>query len=220
MSPDALPRVLPALFLMAGLCSVNDVSAQSPERETPLTTPADKSQAASPEAGARDMPGPVPGPAPAGAADTPFLAGSAAHVPAPPPPGLVSPSGHAADLIGQPEPLQSWTGSQTVADLLRAETQAQRAPTPGTTPGRERGIRVQAIYGIGRQLMADVSINGDVQRFRTGQAQARRRDASVSDDAGEGYRLHRIEPPCVVLKQGTETLRTCLLGAADSGASR
>lgn len=218
MSPDALPRVLPALVLMAGLCSVHDVAAQSPEREAPLTTPADKSQAALPDTDARDVL--VPAPAPAGAADTPFLAGSAARVPAPPPPGLVSPSGHVADLSVQPEPPQSWTGSQTVADLLRAETQAQRASTPGTTPGRERGIRVQAIYGIGRQLMADVLINGDVQRFRTGQAQARRRDASVSADAGEGYRLHRIEPPCVVLKQGTETLRTCLLGAADSGASR
>ena len=117
---------------------------------------------------------------------------------------------------------QAWPDSQTVADLLRAEMRVQGVAAPSSSSKaageRDRGVRVQAIYGIGRQLMADVSIDGDVLRFRSGQEQGRRQDARTSDEAGDVYRLQRIEPPCVVLQQRSQTLRTCLLGGAEVGA--
>ncbi|WP_141217931.1 hypothetical protein [Bordetella genomosp. 5] len=215
MNPDLCTRRLLAGALLLAVCvaAAPPSLATMPAREVPRASFSDAGtgQAPAPSVSAAPV-------APVAANAAPADPLDANATPAAP----LDANAPAAPLAASagPDLPQAWTGSQTVADLLRAEVQAQRAPVAAGPSVRERGVRVQAIYGIGRHLMADVAIDGDVQRFRSGQEQARRRDARAAGEAGESYRLQRIEPPCVVLRHGSDTLRTCLLGASDPGAVR
>ena len=225
MNPDLCSRrLLAGALLLAGCVAAAPPSlATMPAREVPR---ASFSDAGTGQAPAPSVSGAPVAPVAANAAPAaPFDANAAPAAPLDAnatPAAPLDANAPAAPLAASagPDLPQAWTGSQTVADLLRAEVQAQRAPAAAGPSVRERGVRVQAIYGIGRQLMADVAIDGDVQRFRSGQEQARRRDARAAGEAGESYRLQRIEPPCVVLRHGSDTLRTCLLGASEIGAVR
>ncbi|MBV7482367.1 hypothetical protein KW845_05365 [Bordetella sp. BOR01] len=122
-------------------------------------------------------------------------------------------------------------------DLLRADAQAARAARfprqavdwlapqlpggmvrlpgapPGNRPDGEPGsidrIDVMAIYGVGKALHADISVNGRVSRYRAGHAMP----LLGSPLAGESYALLAIEAPCVRLRKAGERYTTCLLNA-------
>lgn len=131
---------------------------------------------------------------------------AAAPAPAAAPPS--APSAKAPDGVALPEP---WPQSPTIDDLLKAE-QGARHPEAGAKPAAlTKGVRVRAIYGVGRHLMADVWVDGELLRFRSGQRLPRRREAR----AVAPYELLRIEPPCVVLQHENAPVRACMLGAPD-----
>ena len=128
---------------------------------------------------------------------------------------------------------EAWAEGDTVRDLLRADAQAARAAPPprqaadwlgppagsalrtpaglagslpdGASVAADR-VDVVAIYGVGKVLHADVSVNGRVSRYRAGRAAP-----LASLPAGEPYVLQAIEVPCVRLRKAGEPYTACLL---------
>lgn len=132
-----------------------------------------------------------------------------------------------ADSTGAPiaEPA-GWAEGDTVRDLLRADAQAaQTARHPqqaadwlgpshaGRPPSSPHGgladqVDVMAIYGVGKSLHADVSVNGRIARYRAGRAWPL--ESQLSAD-GERYALLSIDVPCVRLRKAGAPLTACLL---------
>ncbi|HYG42759.1 MAG TPA: hypothetical protein VEA17_07555 [Bordetella sp.] len=132
----------------------------------------------------------------------------------------------------------AWAEGDTVRELLRADAQAARAaqpprlaadwlaPATGTahTPGASTGnppdggpgstdrIDVVAIYGVGKALHADISVNGHLSRYRAGHAKPMASHPSI----GESYALLDIQVPCVRLRKSGEPYITCLLDAGSN----
>jgi hypothetical protein len=149
----------------------------------------------------------------------------------------VSPAAAAAPRAQAPDPV--WPETDTVLDLLRADARAALAAKrleraqdwlapsaasaasasaaasgaaanalPGA--GRDR-VDLLAIYGVGRSLHAEVSVNGVLWRYRQG----RRWPQGISgEDVEPAYALAAIDPPCVRLRWQDAPARTvCLRGA-------
>jgi hypothetical protein len=129
----------------------------------------------------------------------------------------------------------SWPESDTVLDLLRADARAALAArhleraqdwlastasmaqarqpdaaTRAALDGASDRIDVLAIYGVGRLLHAEVSVNGVLWRYRQG----RRWPQGMGEEGAEpGYALAVIDPPCVRLRwQGAQVRTVCLRG--------
>ncbi|WP_242697265.1 hypothetical protein [Bordetella petrii] len=122
-----------------------------------------------------------------------------------------------------------WAEGDTVRDLLRADAQAARAAPPprqaadwleapaGGAPRASAGpadeasaadrIDVMAIYGVGKALHADISVNGRVARYRAGRAAP----LASAPLAGDSYALQAIEVPCVRLRKAGAPYTACLL---------
>lgn len=135
-----------------------------------------------------------------------------------------------ADLPGQAplssaEPAEAWAEGDTVRELLRVDAEAARGqrglrqaadwigpPSPaahaGTSSRMPDRIDVQAIYGLGKALHADVLINGRLASFRSGRATPIQHGAAASD---EPYSLLGIDVPCVRLRKAGEPHTACLL---------
>jgi len=87
---------------------------------------------------------------------------------------------------------------------LRQELQEMRNTKPASeaesegqaAPSVKKGIFVDSIYGVGNQLTAQVNIDGQLLHFVQGQEKALNNPSSA-------YRLSRIDPPCVVLRNGS-----------------
>jgi len=130
-----------------------------------------------------------------------------------------------------PAPRAAWPEADTVLDLLRADAQAAAAQLrlgraqdwlarpggasapPVTVPPRSAGgpadrLDVVAIYGVGRALQADVSVNGAVWRYRQG----RHWPLGVvsAQPAEPGYALVAIDLPCVRLRRDDDIRTACL----------
>jgi len=131
-----------------------------------------------------------------------------------------------------PEAPDPWAEGDTVRDLLRADARAARAsrslrrandwlattPQAGDSPVRGRSpdavdrLDVLAIYGVGKALHADVSVNGRLVRYRAGRAMPVAGGGAVP---GESYALVAIDGPCVRLRRAGEP-RTACLSAGDA----
>jgi len=123
-----------------------------------------------------------------------------------------------------------WAEGDTVRDLLRADAQAARAAPPlrqaadwleapaggarraSAGPADEASaadrIDVVAIYGVGKALHADISVNGRIARYRAGRAAPL---TSAPPLAGDSYALQAIEVPCVRLRKAGAPYTACLL---------
>jgi hypothetical protein len=132
----------------------------------------------------------------------------------------------------------SWPESDTVLDLLRADARAaaagkrldraqdwlaapasasspaaRQAPLSETAGNARDRLDVLAIYGVGQALHADVSINGELWRYRQG----RRWPQGIDDaEAEPRYSLVGIDQPCVRLRW-QETRRTACLRMREAG---
>ncbi|WP_231501687.1 hypothetical protein [Bordetella petrii] len=132
-----------------------------------------------------------------------------------------------ADPTGAPVIEQAgWAEGDTVRDLLRADAQAAQAarhpqqaadwlgpphagsPRPSLQAGQADQVDVLAIYGVGKSLHAEVSVNGRVARYRAGRAWPL--ESQLSADA-ERYALLSIDTPCVRLRKAGAPLTACLL---------
>lgn len=82
-------------------------------------------------------------------------------------------------------------------------------PEAGDAPGAADRIDVVAIYGVGKVLHADISINGRLSRYRAGRALP----LASSPLGAQPYSLHAIEAPCVRLRKAGEPYTACLLHA-------
>lgn len=125
----------------------------------------------------------------------------------------------------------AWPESDTVLDLLRADARAAaaqrlgraqdwlppsspaqgpaRASVPGPSGRDADSVDVLAIYGVGRALHADVSVNGAVWRYRQG----RHWPLGVAGQNGEPrYALIAIDLPCVRLRRQDDVRTVCLHG--------
>jgi hypothetical protein len=101
----------------------------------------------------------------------------------------------------------------TVEELLRLDAQAavheaRRKVFAG--PAGDAALMasdshpvVQAIYGMGRSLTAEVSIGGQTHIFKSASRQ------SLSGGA-QGYQLERIVPPCIYLSKAQNQEVSCL----------
>lgn len=119
--------------------------------------------------------------------------------------------------------LQAWPESDTVRELLRSDAAAALAAQRYqkaedwiqsakplaervTAPGGEKtdALRVKAIYGVGKTLQAELTINGHVLRSRPGQR--------VNDtyDETAAYLIVAIEGSCVRWRRSNQTRTTCL----------
>jgi len=130
---------------------------------------------------------------------------------------------------------QAWAEGDTVRELLRADAQAARATPPprqaadwlgpraGGAPRASGGpadaphgsgaadrVDVVAIYGVGKALHADISVNGRVSRYRAGRAAP-----LASASPGDSYVLQAIDVPCVRLRKSGEPHTACLLSGHD-----
>lgn len=127
-------------------------------------------------------------------------------------------------------PAQVWPESDTVLDLLRADARAAAAQRLGRAqdwlppsaaaqlsargpahgmPGSDAqdNVDVLAIYGVGRVLHADVSVNGAVWRYRQG----RHWPLGVAGQAdAPRYALVAIDLPCVRLRRQDDVRTACL----------
>ena len=131
--------------------------------------------------------------------------------------------------------VQPWAEGDTVRELLRADAQAARAAPPprqaadwlgpraGGAPRASGGpadaphgsgaadrVDVVAIYGVGKALHADISVNGRVSRYRAGRAAP-----LASASPGDSYVLQAIDVPCVRLRKSGEPHTACLLSGHD-----
>jgi hypothetical protein len=90
---------------------------------------------------------------------------------------------------------------QEMRDRTKPAPEAQ-AEEPAA-PSVKKGIVVDSIYGVGNQLTANVTIDGQMLHFKQGQQKALNNPSSA-------YRLSRIDPPCVVLRNGSDSpQRSC-----------
>jgi len=128
---------------------------------------------------------------------------------------------------GAGAPTEPWAEGDTVRDLLRADAQAARAArplqraadwlgrapqaevsaTPGHLPDAADRIDVMAIYGVGKALHADISVNGRLARYRAGRE---RPVAGGHPGAGDPYALVAIDGPCVRLRKAGQPHTACL----------
>ncbi|MCD0501899.1 hypothetical protein [Bordetella petrii] len=137
-----------------------------------------------------------------------------------------------ADLPGQVShqsavPAEAWAEGDTVRELLRVDAEAARGQPglrqasdwigPRSQAPADRGasasrmpdrIDVQAIYGFGKTLHADVLINGRLASYRSGRAAPMQHGTVASD---EQYSLLGIDVPCVRLRKAGEPHTACLL---------
>jgi len=162
-------------------------------------------------------PGPIRAAAPAAA--------DAAGVASAPPARTAGQTGRSAEAA------TAWPESDTVLDLLRADAQAAAAqlrlgraqdwlapPTPASLPhtappyaaagGVPDRVDVIAIYGVGRALHADVSINGATWRYRQGRHWPL--GVAAGQPAEPGYALVGIDLPCVRLRRDGGVRTACL----------
>ncbi|WP_459614618.1 hypothetical protein [Bordetella sp. 2513F-2] len=124
-----------------------------------------------------------------------------------------------------------WPESDTVLDLLRADARAAAAaqrfqhapawlpanvqgPAAGPAAGmpamqRDEQVELLAIYGVGRALHADVSVNGAIWRYRQGSPWPL---GTAGVEGHPGYGLQAIVLPCVRLRK-QEALRVACLRA-------
>jgi hypothetical protein len=116
---------------------------------------------------------------------------------------LADPTAAATAAVAPPsDPVAPLSDRTTVEELLRLDTQfainAARRKVFGVKEGDLSALAlashptVQAIYGTGRTLTAEVLIDGRVHTFKS---------ASRKSTAGtvSGYALERIAPPCIYL---------------------
>lgn len=121
------------------------------------------------------------------------------------------------------EEAQAWPEAETVRTLLRADAAAALADcrisgicpvpevaSPAAEPAASSArpaddIRVLAIFGIARNLRADLNVNGALLRYQSGRG-APIAGSSVAD----AYQLLAIEDACVRLRRGGRERTACL----------
>lgn len=155
-------------------------------------------------------------------------------------PGPASPSAAASKPVDDAKGSAAaedhgWPEGDTVRELLRIDAQAARAasglprqasdwlrqPDAPRAALRPAGysaasdenldrIRVLAIYGVGKALRADVSVNGTVLLYRAG------RPAPMGGGVGDAhpYTLQAIDAPCVRLGRAGQSYTACLASEA------
>ena len=161
------------------------------------------------------------------------IAESAAASPVPPTAAATAATAQSARAPATPAATRvmpdaaDWAEGDTVRDLLRADAQVARAMSPlqqaadwlptamhargapshVRTPDAMDHIDVQAIYGVGKALHADISVNGRLARYRAGRAMPLE---SSGPPGGEPYALLGIDAPCVRLRKAGEPHTACL----------
>lgn len=117
---------------------------------------------------------------------------------------------------------QSWPELDTVKALLRAEAVAAsrgchwdsacvKSASREAQANKSKpidSIAIKAIYGLGKQLRVELSVNGRKAGYLAGQALPE----FGSGAAERGYSLLAVEGSCVRLRRA-ETVRTVCLGA-------
>ena len=119
-----------------------------------------------------------------------------------------------AALVSEHLPPVSFLNDRsTIDELLRLDTQAAINTARRKVSGPKEAEHslmslashpiVQAIYGTGRTLTAEVLIDGHIYTFKS----ARRKSLT---GAASGYALDRIAPPCIYLSKAKNQEVSCL----------
>ncbi|MFY0480380.1 hypothetical protein [Achromobacter marplatensis] len=136
--------------------------------------------------------------------------------------GIASASVTPAHDSPSPDEVQAWPEVETVRTLLRADAAAALADCrmPGICQSGPSSIastdaiipppddiRVAAIFGVARRLIADVVVNGAMLRYQAGRAAPVAGGVSAT---AAGYQLLAIEGACVRLRRDAKIHTACL----------